>query len=138
MLKHQRYVQAFQGPKCDGALDHFHQSRFEDFKSSFRRIIFHFDSTSCDDEIHDFALKHSNTFHEAQIPTQHRLLVWIPLQKFTNEVHRQQMTATPILGDATRMTNEQFSMERSTEGRCKSKYGKSTNYKTASITTISL
>lgn len=38
-FKYQCLVQAFQGPKCDGALDHFHHSRFEDFKSFLRRII---------------------------------------------------------------------------------------------------
>jgi len=38
------------------------------FAEQFR---FQFKSTSCDDEIHDFALKHSNTFHEAQIPSPH-------------------------------------------------------------------
>jgi len=38
------------------------------FAEQFR---FQFKSTSCDDEIHDFALKYSNTFHEAQIPSPH-------------------------------------------------------------------
>jgi len=141
-FKYQCFVQAFQGPKCDGALDHFHHSRFEDFKSFLRRIISlsiqinimrRWDPWLCI-KTFEYISWGSDSFTTPSRP----ILCMDTTSKFANDMFRQQMTATPILGDATRMTNEQFSIERSTEGRCKSKYGKSTNYKTASITTISL